>query len=193
MTVTRHPGSVVNLAKIPERHPTQFHAAEFWEELGRVVATFGYLENTLARAIFALTGTREYPDDEIEDALAKWLPTLKSALSDALGNLVKSFKSAVANHQDANVLGLDELISDLREAARLRNVLCHGFWGVPDASGKSLPFFVDKKGEIFETAVDLEFLRQVQRQTALLAGVVISTVTHMGWQFPGSGGPGRKV
>ena len=46
-------------AQLPANYPTHRHGAEFWDALGRAVATFGFLEWVLGRAIFALTGTRK--------------------------------------------------------------------------------------------------------------------------------------
>src|SRR5690606_32245141 len=82
-----------------------------------------------------------------------------------------------------------ELIADLRAAAVVRNVMCHGSWGMPDDADRSLPLFVNKRIEKFETPIDIAYLEQLQRHTAELACAVINTVTHMGWQFPGSSGP----
>lgn len=50
--------------KVPVNFPTHLHSVEFWGALGRVVATFGFLEQTLGKAIFSFTATREIPDDE---------------------------------------------------------------------------------------------------------------------------------
>ena len=33
---------------------------QFWEQLGRTVATYGFLEEVLGKAIFAFTATRNY-------------------------------------------------------------------------------------------------------------------------------------
>ena len=81
----------------------------------------------------------------------------------------------------------------LREASRIRNVLCHGSWRTPDKNGASTPLFVDRKGEVFDTAVDCAFLDQVQRHVAELACGVVDLVANMGWRFPGSSGPGRPI
>ena len=56
---------IVDVAKLPENFPTHRHSAEFWECLGRAVATFGFLEEVLGKAIFSFTATREIPDDQI--------------------------------------------------------------------------------------------------------------------------------
>jgi hypothetical protein len=46
---------MVAFDKLPPSFPTQAHAPAFWEALGRAVATFGFLEETLGKAIFAFT------------------------------------------------------------------------------------------------------------------------------------------
>lgn len=58
--------------RLPSDFPTHRHSSEFWEQLGRAVATFGFLEEILKKAIFALTATRPYTPDEIEEAFSKW-------------------------------------------------------------------------------------------------------------------------
>jgi hypothetical protein len=88
---------------------------------------------------------------------------------------------------------LDELLDALRTASKLRNVLCHGSWQSPDELGRSKPLFVDKQLRVFNTAVDVPFLRQTQRHVAELLCEVMSVVTHMGLQFPGTDGPGKPV
>jgi uncharacterized protein YutE (UPF0331/DUF86 family) len=184
---------VVDVSKLPKNFPTHLHQRSFWEALGRTVATYGFLEEVLAKAIFAFTATREYEDHEVEVAYAKWLPVLESALIDPLGNLVKSYDSAVKAHPKSTITNLDELIEDLKKAAALRNVLCHGSWRKPDELGRSVPRFINRKKEVFETAVDLAFLEQTQGHIAELICAIVSTVEHMGWQFPGSSGEGQKI
>ncbi len=194
MTKEELAGSVVNLDALPKQFPTHLHEGAFWESLGRAVATFGFLEEVLGTAIFALTATRPY-DDEAERKLAyeEWLTKLKLALKDPLGNLIDAYGKAVRDHGSVKIENLDELLIDLRNASATRNILCHGSWGLPNASGASVPFFVDRKERVVDTAMDGQFIEQVQRSTAKLACVVISTVTHMGWQFPGSAGPGKAI
>lgn len=184
---------VVDVDKLPLGFPTHRHSSDFWQALGRAVATFGFLEETLGKAIFSFTAMRSYPDDQIEEVYRGWLKTLERALSDPLGNLIDSYGKAVRDHGDASIENLDELIADLRAAAVVRNVICHGSWGMPDDAGRSLPMFVNKRIEKFESPIDIGYLDQLQRHTAELACAVINTVTHMGWQFPGSSGPGNPI
>lgn len=184
---------IVNRGGLPELYPTHLHEPKLWEALGRTIATFGFLEEILGKAIFSFTATIPYPEDEIQKAYAEWLPKLEHALTDQLGNLINCYGKAVREHPSATISNLDELLDDLREASKIRNVLCHGSWRTPDAAGASIPFFVNRQKEVFDTAVDIDFLNQVQRHTVGLVCAVVESVTHMGWQFPGSIGPGRAI
>ncbi len=47
--------------------------------------------------------------------------------------------------------------------------------------------------EVFCTPVDIEFLRQTQHGAVQLVCYVISSITAMGWQFPGMKGPGAAI
>jgi len=186
-------GFVVDLDGLPPLFPTQLHSARFWEHLGRAVATFGNLEEVLGKAIFALTGTMRYAESEQQSAFEKWLPTLERALSDPLGNLIDVYGKAYRNHPEATFKNFDDLLAALRRASEIRNVLCHGSWRGPDADGKSLPLFVNRRQEVFCTPIDVEYLQQTQRAVAELIGNVVSSITAMGWQFPGTRGPGAVI
>jgi hypothetical protein len=184
---------VVDLNGLPSLFPTQRHDPKFWEALGRAVATFGFLEEVLGKAIFAFTATRQYPESEIEAAYKNWLPTLERALADPLGNLIDSYGKAVRKHSEASIENFDVLFCDLRKASAIRNVLCHGSWPPPDTNGRSLPLFVNKQKMVWDRPIDLPFLEQTQKAVAEMACAVVNTVTHMGWQFPGSRGPGKPI
>ncbi|MDP3425877.1 MAG: hypothetical protein Q8S17_00675, partial [Humidesulfovibrio sp.] len=105
----------------------------------------------------------------------------------------EEYGKAVRDNADKTILNVDELVDDIKNATRLRNVLCHGSWQSPDAAGKSLPLYMNKNIEIFETSIDIDFLRKVQCHVVGLACTVINSVTHMGWQFPGGAGPGKAI
>ena len=186
-------GRIIDMDRLPSRFPTHRHHPTFWESLGRAIATFGFLEETLRRAIFAFTATREYPEAEVQAAYAEWLPKLERTLSDQLGNLIDVYGKAVRDHGGSKISDLDGLLADLRKAADMRNILCHGSWAVPDSNGASVPFFVNRRLEIVETAMDYGFIDQVQQHTAQLTCAVMNTVTAMGFRFPGSTGPGKPV
>ena len=185
---------VVDVANVPPLFPTQRHDPAFWEWLGRAVATYGFLEETLGKAIFAFTGTRPYNEGELAKAMEAWLPLLERALYETLNPLIDLYAKAVREHPGATISNLDELVSDLREAAKLRNVICHGSWRSPDPAGASVPMYVARNGRRpFDTAIDIAFLKQLQRHVAELSVAVVNSVTHMGWNFPGTTGPGKDV
>ena len=185
--------AVMDIDALPEYFPTHHHKPIFWEALGRVVATFGFLEEVLGKAIFAFTGTRRFPPSEVEKAYEKWLPTLERALSDPLGNLIDVYGKSVRDHPEATTENIDDLLGELRKASEWRNVLCHGSWRTPNKHGASKPQFVNKKMEVFDTEIDVQMLDQIQQHTSELCCAVINSVTHMGWQFPGGRGPGKPI
>jgi hypothetical protein len=57
-------GYWINRKELPPLFPTNRHQPDFWEALGRTIATFGFLELILAQAIFALTGTRRSSNEK---------------------------------------------------------------------------------------------------------------------------------
>ena len=183
----------VDQNSLPDRFPTHRDEAAFWESLGRAVATFGFLEEILGKAIFSFTAIQPYKEADIQEAYTDWLPKLERALIDPLGNLIDTYGKAVRDNPDAAIEYLNELLDDLRKASKIRNILCHGSWRLPDTDGASIPFFVNRQKEVVDSAMDRDFIDQVQRHTANLACAVINTVTQMGWQFPGSSGPGKTI
>ncbi len=193
MTESKPKRFVVDDQKLPTDFPTHKHAPEFWEALSRTVATFGFLEEVLGKAIFAFTATRHISSEESEEEFKKWLPTLERALTDPLSSLIDSYVRAVQANTGATITNLDDLVDNLRKASTIRNVLCHGSWRAPDERGRSLPLFVNRKKEQFQTLIDVAFLRQVQKHVTELVCAVMNSVTHVGWQFPGSSGPGLPI
>jgi hypothetical protein len=178
----------------PPEFPTQMHPPDFWEALGRAVATFGFLEETLGKAIFAFTGTRQIPEEEAKVEVDRWLPTLQKALHDPLGALIEGYGNAVRSNDGTTITNLDELLEDLRAASNVRNALCHGSWNSkPDADGRTVPFYINRKNVKFGTPFNAADLQQLQRQVVKLICDVVNSVTHMGWQFPGSSGPGKVL
>ena len=43
----------------PYQFPTHRHAPELWEQFGRVVASYGFLEEQLCHAIAAIAGSKQ--------------------------------------------------------------------------------------------------------------------------------------
>ena len=185
--------AIIDRKNLPPMFPTHRHEPEFWEHLGRTIASFGFLEEVLGKAIFAFTATRQYGEDEIDAAYEAWLPKLERALTDPLVNRAEAYGKATRDNPDTTTENVSDLVDSIRGAAVLRNVLCHGSWRTPNARGSSIPLFVNREKKIFETPINIAYLQQVQADVAELSCSVIDTVTHMGWQFPGGAGPGNRI
>ena len=186
----------VDCSKLPPLYPTHLHDAAFWCSLGRAVATFGYLEEMLKQAVFALTGSVPVPATGQDEAVEQWGKLLERTIVMTLSPLIDNLAKAVKEHPKARIDNLDEFIQHLRDAAKMRNVICHSSWKPPAANGSAQAFYVTgKPGDqrVLGTPVTVEWLDQLREHTAELACEVINTVTHMGYQFPGGNGPGRPV
>ncbi len=186
--------STVNLSDLPPDFPLLVQDPFFWECLGRTVATFGHLEYVLKGAIFSFTlTTKPNSREALEKAYSEWIPKLKKSLSDPLGGLINTYDEAVSENPEATLENLDDLLERLRKVSKIRNVLCHAAWRKPDQNGASVPFLINRQNEVFETPIDVSFLKTVQRCAAELICDVIDSVTRMGWQFPGTNGPGDVI
>ncbi len=186
-------GHVLDTGRLPPNFPTHLHTPNFWEALGRTVATFGFLEEILGRAIFALTATQPCDPTSFEAAYPKWLVRLEKALTDQLVNLADSYGEAAKGNPNVITAKIDDLVDAIKKAAVIRNVLCHGSWKAPNSDGACIPFFVNRQLEVFETQIDVDYLRNVQTHVSELACHVINTITSMGLQFPGANGPGKPI
>lgn len=192
----------INRNALLSNYPTHKQPPEFWEELGRTIATFGYLEDVLVKAYFAITATtsHEFETEAIAKAVVdKWGEQLAFALADTLVSLAQKYAAAVRKNATANFPGIDTLEASIAKAADIRNALCHGFWGAPDACGNSELSYFSMPGkklanlQKFETKIDIIWLRQLRAETLELACDVIDSVTGMGYQFPSSAGPGEPI
>lgn len=199
--------SYIDFETLPELFPTHKHSAEFWEVLGRTVGTFGYVEQILKDAILAITAVQPVSEAEFGDAYQNWLKTVNETITAPMGVLIKKFENAVRENPKTEKKDVDWLICELEKAKSYRDVICHGAWlGDPDEDGKSIPRFVKKdmtaklsksdplQGKLlFETEVNAEFIEAVRTSVVELACEIINVVTLMGYQFPGSNGPGKPI
>lgn len=186
-------GHIIDREKLPADYPTHAHSAQFWEEMGRTVAVFGFLEEMLGKAIFALTGMKEFDPEADPDAFGEWIKTLEKALTDQLGGLIIAYEKALAENDKTGAQDHAGLIEELKNAKDIRNVLCHGSWDKPDDQGKSVPKFVNRKLAVFETPVDIDFLQTTRKAVVNLTCDVLDSITSLGFQFPGSNGPGQVL
>lgn len=203
-TTATMPGSPnkLNRSAFLPNFPTHAHPPDFWGELGRTVATFGFLEDVLVKAYFAITGTTSYEfptEEEAKAAVEKWGEQLALAMADTLVSLAQKYAASVRRNKTANFPEIDALEASIKKAAESRNAICHGFWGMPDSSGKSALSYYSMPGkkvanlQKFESRIDSAWLRQLRAEALELACDVIDSVTVMGYQFPSSSGPGEPI
>ena len=120
------PPAHVGRDKLPAEWPTHEGIPAFWEELGRGVAAFGFLEDILARAYFALTAAREYATiDEAEAAFPKWRENFERSLTDTLASLTSKFSEASENDDRVPPDTGSAIVRRLGELRTWRNALCH--------------------------------------------------------------------
>jgi hypothetical protein len=184
---------VIDRDKLDSDFPTQFQPSALWEELGRTVASFGFLEEMLGKAIYALTGTMEFDPAGDPEAFNNWIKTLEKALTDQLGALITRYAQALSENEKTKDKDYSNQIAGLKQAKDIRNALCHGSWGKPDDEGRTVPKFVNRKLEIFETPVDGHFLHRTREALRDMICDVLDSVTSVGYQFPGSDSPGEQL
>ena len=190
--------AVTDRKSLPKMFPTHRHDPEFWEHLGRAIASFGFLEDTLKKAYFSFTGTTPVAPEDLERAVEQWGKRLEKIMIMQLRNLAVEFEGAATSNPNNSTENISELVADIKKAAEIRNILCHGSWMLPDNEGKSLPRFSKKDratGQIVQFAdkIGIEYLSQVQAHVTDLICSVVDTVTHMGYEFPGGAGPGKPI
>jgi hypothetical protein len=186
-------GYVIDREKLDTDYPTQFQSPELWQELGRTVAAFGFLEEMLSKAIFALTGAKEFDPAGDPEAFNAWIKTLEKALTDQLGGLIVRYESALSENQRTKGNDYTNQIAGLKSAKDIRHALCHGSWGKPDEAGLTVPKFVNRRLEVFETPIGIAFLRQTRSALRHMICDVLDSVTSVGYQFPGSESPGEQL
>ncbi len=182
----------------PNKFPTHRHPPEFWEELGRCIATFGCLEYALFQACFLLTGNKVFPLEThsfevMKEKLSEWESEVGKALSDPLRPLINKFEKAIRDYPNAKTDGLEELLDHLKEGVDIRNMLCHSFWPSPDRKGFTKPFYFKRDFEYFDTPVNLAFLRQTRQHTTELIRLVLIMVASNGLELPGTGNPLQDI
>lgn len=186
-------GHVIDREKLHTDYPTHCHEPPFWEEMGRTVAAFGFIEEMLGKSIYALTGTKEIDPEGNPELFNEWIKTLEKALTDQLGGLILGYEKALAENERTKGKDYSKQIDELKQAKDIRNALCHGSWDKPDDQGRSIPKFVNRKLMIFDTPVDVDFLRQTRAGLRHIACDILDSVTSVGYKFPGSDSPGEQL
>ena len=188
---------VVARERMDPRWPTHACPDGFWEELGRTIARFGFLEDCLKRANLAITATRKYGSiEEASQAFQNWQQSLEKSLDESLGELAKRLVDAIAEDDRFRDAQESEIETKLRRVAAWRNALCHGAWtDYDEGSGRATLRYWPRKGwrEQSEQLVTQSDLAAIGEDAVDITCRVINVVTSNGIEFPGSGGPGEPA
>ena len=190
---------IIDRKKLPTNWPTHKGSPAFWEELGRAVACFGFLEDTLARTHFALTATRQYEGmAEVEARFQKWAEELQLSLTESLHDLIGRINKAFKDDDRISEETRKTVVEQLNEVRVWRNALCHGAWDsfAEDGDSAHLRFFrktQDGPEQLGNKYLQRLEIAQIRRATAEVTSHLLNIVTSNGLQFPGSTSPGRTI
>ena len=148
----------------------------FWEELGKTVAAFGYLENELTSACYSLTAPPANPNDltpEQIPAYLKWYAEVEAFRGDAMYVLTERFGKLLKEDGRIPHAVRTDLRKRLDELRHWRNALCHGAWlGFSgDGAGVLSHYYRDGK-----RIVQFPPMVAVQNLTDLRARIVDATL-----------------
>lgn len=161
----------------PETHYTL--PADFAAMLGQCVANFGWLEEVMKRAIYALDRAR-LADDLTEEELQTWLDHIGHLADDSMGTLIEQLDAAMRRHpglQDRN-----RMTERLAEIRLYRNLLCHASWRPTGDDGRWHPAFVSNKGKVQDQALSLADLDRIRAETAEIGALVLRIMRASGEQ-----------
>ena len=117
---------------LPPDWPVNQGPAVFWQELGKTVAAFGYLEHILASTCHALlaTGERAVALLETNDdaAMRQWTKRLLRSKTDTMHLLTRELDRVLDEAGLVPHAVREELVARLDELRPWRNALCHGAW-----------------------------------------------------------------
>ena len=192
------PPDRVDRAKLPAEWPTHRGTPAFWEEPGRTVAASGFPEDTLARAYFALSATREYASiGEAEAAFPKWRTKLERSLTDTLASLTTKIGEAFENDERVPADVGSDIVRRLHELAVWRNALCHGAWARFDADGSAcLRYFRrtrDASPEALDRSLSSEELADIRAGTVDVTIRLVDAAGCTGVRFPGTTWPSAEA
>ena len=174
--------------------PVNQGPAVFWQELGKTVAAFGYLEYILASTCYALLATGERAVTLLEandhEAMRQWTERLLHSQTDSMHRLTLELSRVLDETGLVPRALREDLVARLDELRPWRNALCHGAWlSVAEDGSARLEHIYRYEGlpAGFERNIDVKRLSDIRARTvdvtiriAEAASVAGPAYTHMG-------------
>ena len=173
-----------NRVQTPEEWPTNHIPSEFWEELGRTIGTFTFLEEALRRAYFEITRTRTHvfhTEEQQKATLAKWGRNLEKSLTDPLENLKDRILRAINKDDRYSTSARNLMKTRLEDIIWSRNALVHGVWVEHDDDTGFATLRWKDKCRLFSK----EKLANLRKEVIGVTYDNIELVTSQGHSFPG--------
>ena len=184
----------INRDTLPPDWPVNQGPAVFWQELGKTVAAFGYLEHILASTCYALLATGERAVALLEandhEAMRRWTERLLNSRTDSLRRLTLELDRVLDETGLVPRAVREDLVARLDELRPWRNALCHGAWLSVAEDGSARLEHVYKYERLpagFERNVDVKRLSDIRARTvditiriAEAASIAGPAYTHMG-------------
>ena len=157
---------------LPPDWPVNQGPAAFWQELGKTVAAFGYLEHILASTCYALLATRERAVALLEandhEAMRRWTKRLLHSQTDSMHRLTLELDRVLNETGVAPGAVREDLVARLNELRPWRNALCHGAWLSVAEDGSGFLEHVYRYDGLpagFERNVDVKCLSDIRART----------------------------
>ena len=155
----------------PADWPVNQDAPVFWQELGKTVAAFGYLEHILAKTCYSLLATAERASnllDESDEALSRWYKRVLRSQTDSMHGLIRELDRVLGEDDRIPHAVREDLVERLEALRPWRNALCHGAWlGFEKDGSATLNHQYKYEGEpvAFPPTVTLQNLSGIRAKT----------------------------
>ena len=177
--------------------PTESGSSAFWEELGRTVAAFGTLEDTLAKALFTVEFRRRAAEGEkLGVGLEAYGQELVKGLSDTLRPLAKKLEAAWRDEDRELSEARAAILDEIRALKTERNRLCHGAWvrfeKEDEGSVRYYPRMHELSGAHTETRSLASIAETRERATRIVKAVLTDMAERYRTSLSGTGRAGRN-
>ena len=179
---------------LPAGWPVNQGIPEFWQELGKTVAAFGYLEHVLTKTCYTLLATAGSAADLVDEngkVLYRWYQRADRAQTDSLYGLTRELERILGEDPKISCTLRENLVEQLDELRFWRNAICHGAWLQVDKDGSAslhhmykhegVPFAVrpsfsrEDLSDIYSQTVDVTF-RVIEAASIAGAGFALAVV-----------------